>query len=98
VRNDPALEVDLERWEAALASGDFEDAFTALEESVACLESGRLSLEGSLRCFELGAQLAERCDRMLAEAELRVSRLDDVLARIGRPSELFDDDVDGFDE
>ncbi|MGH2560673.1 MAG: exodeoxyribonuclease VII small subunit [Thermomicrobiales bacterium] len=89
----------LARWESALASGGFEEVFQALGESVSCLESGGLPLERSLRCFELGARLAEQCDRMLAEAELRVSRLDEVFARLGGlgdPSN--DEDANEYDK
>jgi exodeoxyribonuclease VII small subunit len=67
---------DFVRWKATLESGGFEEAFQALGESVECLESGNLPLEDAIQCYELGARLAERCTRILSEAELRVSRLD----------------------
>lgn len=87
------------RWEEALAGGTFEDLHQSLEETVLCLDEGRLSLEHSLRCYELGARLAERCDRLLAEAELRISRLDDIVARVGQPVEDFEDlDLEAYDE
>jgi exodeoxyribonuclease VII small subunit len=92
VDNAAVFDEDYGRWEAALTDGDFEEVFQALEEAVACLESGHLSLERSLSCFELGAQLAARCDQMLANAELRISRLDATLARIGRARDHFDDE------
>ncbi|MGH2533866.1 MAG: exodeoxyribonuclease VII small subunit [Thermomicrobiales bacterium] len=86
-------------WESALSSGSFEEAFAALEASVACLESGGLTLDRSLRCFELGARLAERCDRLLAEAELRVTRLDEVFDRLGGSgAPLLGEEIEEYDK
>lgn len=45
---------------------------SALEAIVALLDDGGLSLDQSLDCFELGAQLSNRCQRLLEQAELRV--------------------------
>jgi exodeoxyribonuclease VII small subunit len=83
-------------WESALANGSFEDAFQALEEAAACLEQGNLTLERSIRCYEIGARLAAHCDALLADAELRITRLDEMLDQVGHmpaatPS-LFDHD------
>ncbi|HET8524461.1 MAG TPA: exodeoxyribonuclease VII small subunit [Thermomicrobiales bacterium] len=83
------------RWEASLDDGSFEEIFQALEEAVGCLESGHLSLERSIRCYEIAARLAGRCDHLLTDAELRVSRLDEAVAGTGRgighPGENDDD-------
>ena len=69
-------------WERSLLDGSFEEVFAALEEVVARLEDGRLPLAESLACYELGIKLAARCDRFLDEAELRVSRLEDLANRM----------------
>ena len=53
----------------------FEQAFEELQEVVAGLESGELSLEDSLRLFEKGQALAERCGQLLEQAELRLKQL-----------------------
>lgn len=53
----------------------FEQAFEELQEVVAGLESGELSLEDSLRLFERGQALAERCSQLLEQAELRLKQL-----------------------
>jgi exodeoxyribonuclease VII small subunit len=87
------LEADLARWRAALADDGFEEIFRALEEVVARLERGQLRLEETLACYELGIHLAERCGRILDQAELRVSRLDGSLA----PAEGWESD-DPFDK
>jgi len=68
-------------WEWALTEGTFEEVFATLEAVVAHLEEGRLPLAESIACFELGMRLAERCERFLGEAELRVSRLEEAIAR-----------------
>jgi exodeoxyribonuclease VII small subunit len=53
----------------------FEDALMALEQAVAQLESGDLTLESSLVLFERGRRLAAHCGRLLDKAQLRVEQL-----------------------
>jgi exodeoxyribonuclease VII small subunit len=53
----------------------FEASLHALEEVVARLESGDLSLEESLACFELGVKSAARCRKLLQDVELKVELL-----------------------
>ena len=53
----------------------FEAALKALEETVARLEAGELSLEESLALFERGQRLADHCNRQLEQATLRVEQL-----------------------
>ncbi len=53
----------------------FEEAYAALQEVVRQLESGALSLEAALELVERGTRLSETCQALLAEAELRVTRL-----------------------
>ncbi len=55
----------------------FEDALVELEQTVAQLESGNLTLETSLGLFERGRRLAVYCGRLLDEAQLRVEQLAD---------------------
>jgi len=45
---------------------------SSLEEIVGLLDTGDLTLEQSLTCFELGSRLSNRCQRLLEQAELRV--------------------------
>jgi exodeoxyribonuclease VII small subunit len=87
---------DVARWQSALDSGGFEDVFQALGEAVECLELGNLPLEEAIQCYELGARLADRCSRILSEAELRVSRLDaELLENASTP--LFGANADSDD-
>ncbi|MBN2305683.1 MAG: exodeoxyribonuclease VII small subunit [Anaerolineae bacterium] len=54
---------------------NFEDAFAQLEEIVARLESGELSLDESVALYARGQQLAQLCGEMLDSAELRVQQI-----------------------
>jgi exodeoxyribonuclease VII small subunit len=53
----------------------FEQSLMKLEEIVAQLERGDLSLEDSVRLFEEGTQLAAECRKQLEEAEGKVEML-----------------------
>ncbi|PJF21342.1 MAG: exodeoxyribonuclease VII small subunit, partial [Phototrophicales bacterium] len=48
-----------------------------LDEIVSKLESGELTLEESVTLFERGRKLAEHCQAILDQAELRVNQLND---------------------
>jgi exodeoxyribonuclease VII small subunit len=50
----------------------FEEALAELERIVRALEGGGLPLEEALALYERGQALAERCQRLLQEAQLRV--------------------------
>jgi len=53
----------------------FESSLTSLEQIVAHLESGDLSLERALELFEEGVGLARRCQSQLEDAERKVEML-----------------------
>lgn len=53
----------------------FEASFKELEDTVAKLEEGDLSLEDSILLYERGMALATQLEETLAEAELRVRKL-----------------------
>ena len=58
----------------------FEALYGRLEEAVSKLENGGLTLEESLALYEEGMQLARRCQEMLQQAELRITRLQESFA------------------
>jgi len=66
-----------EQWESTLQDGAFEDSLSVLREVVGQLELGQLRLSDAVRCYEVGTLLARRCEQLLDEAELRISRLDE---------------------
>ena len=58
----------------------FEAQYKRLEESVAKLEEGDLTLEASLALYEEGMKLAKQCQDLLKDAELRVTKLQEQFA------------------
>jgi exodeoxyribonuclease VII small subunit len=64
-------------WDRIVRDGAFEETLDALRDVVAQLEAGSLRLDDAVHCYELGSGLARRCERLLDEAELRVSRIED---------------------
>ena len=58
---------------------DFEGALAALEQVVARMESGNLTLEESLVAYEQGAHLAKICQQRLDQAEQQVYVLQEQL-------------------
>ncbi len=69
------LQGQIAGWEGAARAGTFEQAMSALEAIVKFLDQGNLALDDSVRCFEVGTRLSERCQQLLEAAELRISTL-----------------------
>ncbi len=63
----------------------FEELYATLEETVAKLERGGLSLEESIALYEQGMDLAKRCQALLDRAELRITRLSESFAQPAAP-------------
>jgi exodeoxyribonuclease VII small subunit len=81
------------------ATEGFEALYKQLEETVAKLEQGNLSLEESLSLYEAGTALARRCQELLQDAELRVTRLQSQFNETLLREEPVDyDSVPEFDE
>jgi exodeoxyribonuclease VII small subunit len=53
----------------------FEEAFAKLESVVQRLEEGELPLQEALELYEQGMELAQHCQTLLDQAELRVIQL-----------------------
>ena len=53
----------------------FEEAYRRLEAAVARLEQGELSLADSESLYRQGMELAQYCQRLLTEAELRITQV-----------------------
>jgi exodeoxyribonuclease VII small subunit len=60
---------------AALEALTFDESLAELERTVAELEAGGLPLEQTIARYERGVALEQRCEQLLADAELRVRRL-----------------------
>lgn len=65
----------------------FENLYRRLEETVAKLEAGGLSLDDALALYEEGMNLAKRCQEILDGAELKVTRLKEAFATYAAPPE-----------
>ena len=83
-----------DRGDAAAPS--FEEAIQKLEAIVESMESGELPLESLLQRFEEGSRLLRSCHERLADAELKIQRLEKDLSGnvVARP---FEDDAQGTD-
>ena len=64
----------------------FEDASAQLEEVVQRLEGGDLPLQEALALYERGVELANHCQGLLDQAELRVTQL------LGEEEEPFEEE------
>ena len=81
---------------ATIATLSFDEALIQLQRAVADLESGGQTLEASIALYERGVALQARCERLLAEAELKVQQLmaqagGALTARDVRPDDLTDE-------
>lgn len=56
---------------------NFEHAFSELEQIVAQMESGQMSLESSLAAYQRGNALLEFCQKSLANVEQQVQILNE---------------------
>ena len=96
------VSIDFTEWRKLAESGEFEPVLAALEESVALLEQGGLTLAAMSECYELGLRLSRRCTTLLRDAELRITLLDQEYAR-SEDDSTFAEDVnqaalEGVDE
>ncbi len=63
--------------------GNFEQDLEQLENLVSKMESGKLSLEESLKAFETGVTLAKQCQTVLTAAEQKIRILTDTHLKEG---------------
>ena len=79
-----------------LESLSFEDAYRRLSEMAEFLEDGGVSLSEAVARYEEGMQLVRLCNRLLDEAELRISNINDFAANDSVPDldeeEFVDED------
>jgi len=65
---DPSIDEKIKRL-------SFEEAMTELERTVKNLEEGNITLDQSLSTFEYGIKLSGYLNKLLAEAELKITQL-----------------------
>lgn len=59
----------------AFTTLSYEEAFEKLEQAVLALQDGHLDLDHALKYYEEGMKLAQHCNGLLQQAELRVQQL-----------------------
>ena len=64
----------------------FEAALAELEQVVADMESGKLSLEDSLAAYKRGAELLQQCRSRLEDAQQQVRILEDCALKAFQPN------------
>jgi len=72
---DPAAPPPLSNHHPGSDDATFEVAFAELQHIVERLEGGGLDLAGVVGLFDRGTALAHSCQRLVDDAELRVTRL-----------------------
>ena len=63
-------------------SETFEQTYAKLEQTVAKLEAGGLSLDDSIALYEAGMELARRCQEQLDAAEQKIVKLKESFAPV----------------
>jgi exodeoxyribonuclease VII small subunit len=53
----------------------FEAGMERLEQIVRLMEKGEVTLDDSLKLFQEGTQLVERCGKLLDEAQMQVDKI-----------------------
>lgn len=53
----------------------FEASMTRLEQIVRAMERGDVALEESLKLFQEGTELVQRCSKLLDEAQLQIQKV-----------------------
>jgi exodeoxyribonuclease VII small subunit len=66
-----------------VATMPFEAALQELEKIVDKLEKGAVSLDDSIKLYERGEALKNRCDELLKNAEMRIEKI--TLSADGKP-------------
>lgn len=56
---------------------NYEDRINALKEIIEKIETGDAGLEESLKLYEKGIAIMKNCEKILEEAELKITELQD---------------------
>ncbi|MBR6448312.1 MAG: exodeoxyribonuclease VII small subunit [Methanomicrobium sp.] len=56
---------------------NYEDQINALKEIIEKIETGDAGLEESLKLYEKGIAIMKNCEKILEEAELKITELQD---------------------
>ena len=75
-------------------SKSFEENMQRLEQIVRAMEQGDVPLEESLKLFQEGTGLVERCGKLLDEAEMEIKKV--ISGANGEPLEVEFTNADGL--
>ena len=78
---------------APLETVTFESALQELEDIVASLERGEVSLDDAITAFERGTQLKSHCQARLEEARMKVEKIKVPVAGVA-PSSVTNFDIE----
>lgn len=53
----------------------YEELIGELKQIVSAIEEGNIGLDESITLFERGSELVKQCERLLEEAELKITEL-----------------------
>ena len=53
----------------------YEELVAELKQIVSAIEEGNTGLDESIRLFERGSELVKQCERLLEDAELKITEL-----------------------
>jgi len=81
----------LDLWRAAIDDASFEETLRALDEVVAYLQDGKLTLDDAVSSYQIGVDLTLRCEHLLHNAEIRISLVEDTLANADKNEAACDD-------
>ena len=81
-----------DEWRQELDGLPFEELCRRLEETVATLERGELSLTDAERLYMQGMELSQRCQQLLSATELRISQIGDARGAAARGGAAVHDD------
>ena len=55
----------------------FEEAFEELNKMIDFIEGGDISLDDSIKIYEMGIQLKKHCEKKLKDAEIKIKKVVD---------------------
>ena len=74
-RGDAAADSQQQTERGDVTTHSFEAALERLDQIVSQLEDGQIPLDTALALYEQGVRLAQECQRLLDDADLRLERL-----------------------
>ncbi len=72
----------------------FEQAMARLEKIVEAIEQGKIGLEDSIEKYSEGMEMIRHCGKVLADAELKIQKLQADAAGQLKTADLHADDTD----